>query len=76
MSKNYRIRETSYLNGRKTAYIVEIQEVKWSLFGLKTKWVTYIGAGVEGAWLFSSYEYALNELMLKIKRDILSNRYI
>ena len=76
MRKNFRIRETSYLNGKKTAYVVEIQEVKWSLFGLKTKWVTYIRAGVEGAWLFSSYNFALNELILHIRRDVISNKDI
>lgn len=76
MYKNFRIRETAYLNGRKTAYIIEVQEVKWSLFGLKTKWVTYIKAGVEGAWLFSTYDFALNELILQIRRDVISNRDI
>jgi len=76
MYKNFRIRETAYLNGRKTAYIIEVQEVKWSLFGLKTKWVTYIKAGIEGAWLFSTYDFALNELILQIRRDVISNRDI
>jgi len=75
MRKNYRITETSIMNGRKKAYIVEVQEFKWSLFGLKSKWVTYLK--VDGMdkqpWYYLSYESAINEMILQIRRDVAYN---
>lgn len=53
-------------------YIVEVQEVKWSLFGLKTKWIPFIKtSGLDECWHHSNKENALLNLLNKIKNEII-----
>jgi hypothetical protein len=67
MISEYRIVES------KSGYIVEVQEVKWSLFGLKVKWIPFITiSGMEEAWHFQNRDIALNEMLYELKLNILS----
>jgi hypothetical protein len=65
MKPKYRITKTFQ------GYIVEVEQMTWSLFGLKQKWIPYIKtAGMDYCWPFCSYELALSELLRKLKIDI------
>jgi len=37
MENHYRIIESSYLNGLKKGFVVQVKVAKWSLFGIKYK---------------------------------------
>lgn len=52
-------------------YIVEEQVVKWSLFGLKYKWIPYVKtSGLDECWHFKTYESALNSCIEEIRIEI------
>lgn len=49
-------------------YIVEVLDVKWSLFGLRKKWVPFVkSAGLDQCWHHSTYEFAMMNLLKEIK---------
>jgi hypothetical protein len=52
-------------------FIVEYLDVKWTLFGLKKRWKPFIkSAGLDCAWHHSSYDFAVMNLVDKIKTDL------
>ena len=62
---DFRITETS------KGFIVENKIVKWSLFGLKTKWIPFVkSTGLECAWHHKTYDYAMINLLQQIKKDM------
>jgi hypothetical protein len=65
MTSKFRIVKT------KKGYIVEVQEVRWSFFGLKIKWIPFIKtSGLEECWPHSSKENALLNLFQKVKEEL------
>ena len=62
---DFRITETS------KGFIVEKKTFKWSLFGLKTKWIPFVkSAGLQCAWHHKTYDYAMMNLIEKIKKNM------
>ncbi len=73
MENHYRIIESSYLNGLKKGFVVQVKVAKWSLFGIKYKWIPYLTvSGQKQSWYYSTYERAMSEMILQIRRDVLS----
>jgi hypothetical protein len=73
MENHYRIIESSYLNGLKKGFVVQVKIAKWSLFGIKYKWIPYLTvSGQKQPWYYSTYERAMSEMILQIRRDIIS----
>jgi hypothetical protein len=55
-------------------YIVEIEIVKWSLFGLKKEWKPFIkSAGLDCTWHHSTYDFAMMNLLDKVKNQTIKN---
>ncbi len=55
-------------------FIVEVEVIKWSLFGLKKEWKPFIkSAGLNCAWHHSTYEYAQMNLLKEIKWNTITN---
>jgi len=56
---------------KEKGYIVEVQQIKWSLFGLRKKWVPFVKSfGLDCAWHHSTYDYALMNLLDEIKKNL------
>jgi hypothetical protein len=56
---------------KEKGYIVEVQQIKWSLFGLRKKWVPFVkSAGLDWEWHHSTYDYALMNLFSEIKKNL------
>lgn len=61
----FRIKQTE------SGYIVEIQVIEWSCFGLKKSWKPYVcSAGTENVWYHKSYEMAVMNLKSQIIADL------
>ena len=55
-------------------YIVEVEETKWTIFGLKNQWVPFVkSAGLDCAWNHSTYEFSLMNLFDEIKKQLNEN---
>jgi hypothetical protein len=55
-------------------YIVEVEETKWSIYGLKKQWKPFVkSTGLDCAWHHSTYEYALMNLFDEIKKQLKEN---
>lgn len=51
-------------------YIVEIQVVKWTLFGLKYRWIPYVkSAGLDCAWHHSTIVHAVENLKKQVEHE-------
>ena len=51
-------------------YIVETNIKKWTLFGLKEKWIPYVkSSGLDCAWHHSTYEFAMMSLLDEVKKE-------
>jgi len=62
---NYRIKETN--NG----WIVQHQVSRWSLFGMKTGWETFITyRGTNTPFIYETRERAINGLLNEIKSSV------
>ena len=56
---------------RARGYIVEVQDIRWTLFGLKTKWVPYVKtSGLEECWHHSNENFAIQNLFFQIKSEL------
>lgn len=67
MTSEFRIRET---NGK---YYVEILFFKWTLFGIKKKWVPFVTyAGLDDIYPHSSYHFALDNMITEIRRKLIT----
>jgi hypothetical protein len=52
-------------------FIVERKKFRWSLFGLKYKWVPFIEtSGIKECWNHQTYEFAIMNIQDKIKNDL------
>ncbi len=52
-------------------YIVEVQDFKWSLFGIKSKWIPYVKtSGIDECWHHSNQLHALKNLLDQIKNEL------
>lgn len=52
-------------------YIVEVQDFKWSLFGIKSKWIPYVKtSGIDECWHHSNQLQALQNLLDQIKNEL------
>lgn len=59
---------------KERGYIVEVEDVKWSLFGLKKEWKPFVmSAGLECAWHHKTYNFAMASLLDKIEIDTMKN---
>ena len=55
-------------------YIVEVEEVRWSLFGLKKKWKPFVlSAGLDCAWHHKTYDSAMKNLLHEVEMKTLKN---
>lgn len=55
-------------------YIVEVEDVRWSLFGLKKKWKPFIlSAGLECAWHHHNYEFAMASLLNEVEIETIKS---
>lgn len=55
-------------------FIVEVEVMKWSLFGLKKEWKPFVKtAGMDYAWHHSTYEMAQMNLLNEIKYSTITN---
>jgi len=53
-------------------FVVEVLVSRWSLFGLRKKWIPYVkSAGLDCAWKHSSYDMAL----MNYKKEMLDEIY-
>jgi hypothetical protein len=58
-------------------YIVEVEVVKWSLFGLKKQWQPFIKTSGSGfVWYHKTYDYAMMNLLDEIKWQTIKNAKI
>ena len=56
---------------RKKGYVVEVQDIRWTLFCLKTKWVPYIKtSGLEECWHHKKPIDALQNMLDQIKNEL------
>lgn len=68
--KNYRIRKIN------KGFIVEQKIIKWSLFGLKIKWIPFVKtSGLNECWAHKTREAALNNMIEMIKVEHLYQDY-
>ena len=68
MTPKYRILK------KEKGYIVEVEYIKWSLFGLKKKWKPFIlAAGLECVWYHKNYDFAMKSLLFKIEIETIKN---
>lgn len=68
MTPKYRILK------KERGYIVEVEDARWSLFGLRKKWKPFIlSAGLECAWHHKTYNFAMASLLDKIEIETLKN---
>lgn len=52
-------------------WVVEVRTAKWTLFVIKYVWKPYVKtSGMDCAWHHSSYDFALNNLLIEVKSDI------
>jgi len=52
-------------------FIVEKENYKWTLFGLKKEWKPYITvSGIDEVWHHSTYEYAIMNLVDQVKKEV------
>ena len=55
-------------------YIVEVECIKWTLFGLKKKWIPFIlTSGLDCAWHHSTYDFAMSSLLKEIEIQTIKN---
>jgi len=55
-------------------YIVEVETVKWSLFGLKKEWKPFIkSSGMDCAWHHKTYEFAMMNLLDEVRYKTIKN---
>ncbi len=55
-------------------YIVEVEDIKWSLFGLKKKWKPFVlSSGLEIAWHHHNYEFAMTSLLDEVEMQTIKN---
>jgi len=55
-------------------YIVEVETVKWSLFGLKKQWVPFVkSSGMDCAWYHKTYGFAMMNLLDEIRVQTIKN---
>jgi hypothetical protein len=59
---------------KERGYIVEVQVIKWYFFGLKKQWKPYVtSAGLDCAWYHSSFDYAMMNLLDKVRIETIKN---
>lgn len=52
-------------------YYVEVLSFKWTLFGIKKKWIPFVTySGLDDIYPHSSYHSALNNMITVIKREL------
>ena len=62
---NIRIRETT------TGFVVEEKVTRWTLFGLRYKWIPYVKTtGMEIAWTHKNYFNAINNAVDKVIKEL------
>lgn len=55
-----------------TGYVALINQARWSVFGLEYKWIPFVTiTGTDEAYIHNTYDSALDNLLLKIKWEIL-----
>ena len=55
-------------------YIVEQLQIKWSILGLKKKWIPFIKtSGIDEAWNHKTFDYAMINLLDGIKQQVLED---
>lgn len=68
MTSKYRILKKA------KGYIVEVEDMKWSLFGLKKEWKPFIlSSGLECAWHHKTYDLAMGNLLDEIEMETFKN---
>jgi hypothetical protein len=68
MTPRYRILKNA------KGYIVEVEDVKWSLFGLKKQWKPFIlSAGLKCAWHHRTYDLAMASLLDEVEMETIKN---
>lgn len=57
---------------KERGYIVEIEVVKWTLFGLKKEWKPFVkSAGLDCAWHHKEYHSAIMNLLSEIEDKLI-----
>ena len=55
-------------------FIVEVEVVIWTLFGLKKRWKPFVkSAGLDCAWHHKTYEFAMMNLLDEVKKQTFEN---
>lgn len=66
MTSKLRIREN------KGKYYVEILSFKWTLFGMKKKWIPFVTySGLDDAYPHSFYSIAYQNMIKKIEKELI-----
>jgi len=53
-------------------YIVEVQDLTWSLFGMKLKWIPFVKtSGMDECWHHSNQLLALQNLLEELKNEVI-----
>jgi len=55
-------------------FIVEVEVIKWTLFGLKKEWKPFVkSAGLDCAWHHKTYDFAMMNLLYEVKIQTIKN---
>lgn len=55
-------------------YIVEVQTIKWTLFGLKKEWKPFVkSTGLDCPWHHSEYKFAISNLLNEVEMQTIEN---
>lgn len=55
-------------------YVVEVEVIKWTLFGLKKEWKPFVkSAGLDCAWHHAEHKYAIMNLLKEVEIETLKN---
>lgn len=58
----------------KRGYIVQVEEVKWTFFGLKRTWQPFVkSAGLDCAWHHKNFDFAMMNLLDEVKKQTIKN---
>ena len=67
MTSEFRIREF------KDKYYVEVLSFKWTLFGIKKKWMPFVKySGLDDIYPHSSYHSAYDNMITEIRRKLIT----
>jgi len=58
----------------KKGYIVQVEQVSWTLFGLKKRWIPFVkSAGLDCAWHHKTFDFAMMNLLDEVKKQTIKN---